>query len=115
MIALVILDYCALSLPRSVHATSQEALRFGYFLQRGKRHGARRAEEPPPWMAATDPQGTVNRLTGDIGQFLPLNKLLPLSSAIQLLFSESRRMGYRLEQTDEGYVLTRIQSSGGSA
>jgi hypothetical protein len=54
-------------------------------------------------------------LTGAIGQFLPLNKLLPLSSAIQLLFSESRRMGYRLEQTDEGYVLTRIQSSGGSA
>jgi hypothetical protein len=67
------------------------------------------------YLIATDPQGTVNRLTGGIGQFLPLNKLLPLSSAIQLLFSESRRMGYRLEQTDQGYVLTRIQSSGGSA
>ena len=67
------------------------------------------------YLIATDPQGTVNRLTGGIGQFLPLNKLLPLSSAIQLLFSESRRMGYRLEQTDDGYVLTRIQSSGGSA
>jgi hypothetical protein len=67
------------------------------------------------YLIATDPQGTVDRLTGGIGQFLPLNKLLPLSSAIQLLFSESRRMGYRLEQTDQGYVLTRIQSSGESA
>lgn len=67
------------------------------------------------YLIATDPQGTVDRLTGGIGQFLPLNKLLPLSSAIQLLFSESRRMGYRLEQTDKGYVLTKIQSSGDSA
>jgi hypothetical protein len=56
MIALVILDYCALSLPRAVHATSQEALRFGYFLECGKRRGARRAAEPPPWMAAIDPE-----------------------------------------------------------
>ena len=67
------------------------------------------------YLIATDPQGTVDRLTGGIGQFLSLNKLLPLSNAIQLLFSESRRMGYRMEQTDEGYVLTRIQSSGDSA
>jgi len=67
------------------------------------------------YLIATDPQGTVDRLTGGIGQFLPLNNLLPLSSAIQLLFSESRRMGYRLEQTDKGYVLTKIQSSGDSA
>jgi hypothetical protein len=67
------------------------------------------------YLIATDPQGTVDRLTGGIGQFLPLNKLLRLSSAVQLLLSESRRMGYRLEQTDKGYVLTRIQSSGQSA
>ena len=57
------------------------------------------------YLIATDPQGTVDRLTGDLGRVLPLNKLLPLSSAIQLLLSESRRMGYRLEQTDQGYVL----------
>ena len=60
------------------------------------------------YLIATDPQGSVDRLTGGIGQFLPLNKLLPLSRAVQLLLSESRRMGYRLEQTDKGYVLTRI-------
>ena len=63
------------------------------------------------YLIETDPQGTVDRLTGGMGQFMPLNKLLPLSSALQLLFSEGRRMGYNLEQTDEGYVLTRFQTS----
>ena len=29
-----------------------------------------------------------------------------MADAGQLLFSESRRMGYRLEQTEQGYVLT---------
>jgi hypothetical protein len=65
------------------------------------------------YLVETDPQGTVDRLTGGMGQFLPINKLLRLSSALQLLYSESRRMGYQLEQTDEGYVLTRFQTSNG--
>lgn len=65
------------------------------------------------YLLETDPQGTVDRLTGGMGQFLPINKLLRLSSALQLLYSESRRMGYQLEQTDEGYVLTRFQTSNG--
>jgi hypothetical protein len=63
------------------------------------------------YLIETDPRGTVERLTGGLGQFLPLNKLLPLSSAIQLLFSESRRMGYQLEQGDAGYVLTKLPTS----
>ena len=61
------------------------------------------------YLIETDPQGTVDRMTGGIGQLLPLNKLLRLSPVTQLLFSESRRMGFQLEQTDEGYVLTGIQ------
>jgi hypothetical protein len=64
------------------------------------------------YLVATDPQGTVDRLTGGIGQYLPLDKLLPLSSAVQLLLSESRRMGYRLEQTDQGYVLIKNTTAG---
>ena len=60
------------------------------------------------YLIATDPQGTVDRITGGHGQSLPLHMLLPLSTGVQLLFSEGRRMGYRLQQTDEGYVLTEV-------
>ncbi len=78
-------------------------------------NGQWQRREAVRYLIATDPQGTVDRLTGGIGQFLPLDKLLPLSSAVQLLLSESRRMGYRLVQTDAGYVLKRLPSSGASA
>jgi hypothetical protein len=60
------------------------------------------------YLIATDPQATLDRLTGGVGQYLPLHQLLPLSSGLQLFFSESRRMGYRLEQTDAGYMLAEI-------
>ena len=63
------------------------------------------------YLIATDPQGTVARLTGGMGQFLPLHQLLPMSSDVQLLFSEARRLGYALEQTDAGYVL--VTAGGG--
>lgn len=59
------------------------------------------------YLIATDPQGTIDLMTDGIGQFLPLHKLMPLSSGSQLLFSESRRMGYELRQTEAGYVLSR--------
>lgn len=64
------------------------------------------------YLISTDPQGTVARLTGGVGQFLPLHQLLPLSSDVQLLFSEARRLGYFLEQTVEGYVLVRAEGVG---
>jgi hypothetical protein len=57
------------------------------------------------YLIATDPKGTVQRLTGGIGQFMPLHKLMPQSANVQLLFSEGRRQGYRLELRDNGYVL----------
>jgi hypothetical protein len=60
------------------------------------------------YLIAADPQATLDRLTGGVGQYLPLHQLLPLSSGLQLFFSESRRMGYRLEQTDAGYMLAEI-------
>lgn len=60
------------------------------------------------YLIVTDPQGTVDRMTGGLGQFLPLHMLMPQSSGVQLLFSEGRRMGYRLQQTDKGYVLTEV-------
>ena len=78
-------------------------------------NGAWQMREAIRYLVEADPQGAVDRMTRGVGQFLPLNKLLPLSSQIQLLYSEGRRMGYQLEQTDEGYVLTRIQSSNKSA
>lgn len=58
------------------------------------------------YLIENDPQGTVQRLTGGVAQYLPLHQLLPLSSAVQLLFSEGRRLGYRLEYSDSGYVLS---------
>ena len=73
-------------------------------------NGTWQRREAIRYLIETDPQGAVDRMTGGVGQFLPLHKLLPLSTSIQLLFSESRRMGYQLEQTDEGYVLTWIRS-----
>ena len=64
------------------------------------------------YLITTDPQATVARLTGGVGQFLPLHQLLPMSSDVQLLFSEARRLGYSLEQTDEGYVLVSAEDRG---
>ncbi len=64
------------------------------------------------YLITADPQGTVARLTGGMGQFLPLHQLLPMSSDVQLLFSEARRLGYALEQTDKGYVLVSAEGSG---
>ena len=64
------------------------------------------------YLITTDPQGTVTRLTGGIGRFLPLHQLLPMSDDVQLLFSEARRLGYALEQTDEGYVLVSFEDGG---
>lgn len=64
------------------------------------------------YLITTDPQGTVTRLTGGIGRFLPLHQLLPMSNDVQLLFSEARRLGYALEQTDEGYVLVSFEDGG---
>ena len=78
-------------------------------------NGAWQMREAIRYLVEADLQGAVDRMTGGVGQFLPLNKLLTLSSQIQLLYNEGRRMGYQLEQTDEGYVLTRIQSSNKSA
>lgn len=60
------------------------------------------------YLLALDPRDTVNKMTGGIGQWPPLHMLLPQSAGLQLLFSESRRMGYTLPQTDRGYALTRI-------
>jgi len=59
------------------------------------------------YLISADPQGTLDRMTGGYGQMLPLNKLMTSSSGMQLLFSESRRMGYILEQTAAGYALTK--------
>ncbi len=59
------------------------------------------------FLVKTDPQGTMEKMTGGMGQILPLHKLLSVSSGMQLLFSESRRMGLRLEQTLQGYVLVK--------
>jgi hypothetical protein len=92
------LAYCAF---RTAADDRKVALAFEVLADNGQWH----RREAIRYLIATDPQGTVDRLTGDLGQVLPLNKLLPLSSALQLLLSESRRMGYRLEQTDQGYVL----------
>ncbi len=64
------------------------------------------------YLLETDPQGTVEKLTGSVGQLLPLNQLLSLSTTVQLLFSESRRMGLRLEQTAEGYQLKKPSGGG---
>ena len=59
------------------------------------------------YLIATDPQSTVDKMTGGMGQYLPLHQLLRMSAGIQLLFSESRRMGYEFKQTGAGYVLIR--------
>jgi len=92
------LAYCAF---RTAADDRKVELAFAVLGDNGQWH----RREAIRYLIATDPQGTVDRLTGDLGQVLPLNKLLPLSSALQLLLSESRRMGYRLEQTDQGYML----------
>lgn len=60
------------------------------------------------FLIKTDPKATVAKMTGGMGQVLPLHKLLSASSGMQLLFSESRRMGFRLEQIPEGYRLVKI-------
>ncbi len=60
------------------------------------------------YLLATDPRGTVDKMTGGIGQWLPLHMLLPQSANLRLLFSESRRMGYEMRLTDKGYVLIRV-------
>ncbi len=70
--------------------------------------GSSYRREAMRYLIGVDHQGTVDRLTGGIGQFMPLHMLLPQSGTVQLLFSESRRMGYTLELTDEGYVLTPV-------
>ena len=59
------------------------------------------------YLIAADPNGTIQAMTGGMGRYLPLHQLLRLSPAMQLLFSEARRMGYVLLQTDGGYVLRR--------
>jgi hypothetical protein len=60
------------------------------------------------YLIDADPQGTVDRLAGGIGRFMPLHELLALSAPVQLLFGESRRLGYRLTHTGQGYALKKI-------
>jgi hypothetical protein len=95
------LEYCGFR-------TAPDEHKVDFALQVMASGGRWQRREAIRYLIVTDPQGTVDRMTGGQGQFLPLHKLLPLSTDVQLLFSEGRRMGYRLQQTDRGYVLTEV-------
>jgi hypothetical protein len=93
-------DYCKFRI-----ASGQEKVDFAFKVFADNSVWQRR--EAVRFLVKTDPQGTMANMTTGMGQILPLHKLLSLSSGMQLLFTESRRMGLQLEQTLEGYVLVK--------
>ena len=60
------------------------------------------------YLVANDRERLVRNVTGGAGSVMPLHMLLPQSNAVQMLFSEGRRMGYALEHTGRAYVLRKM-------